>query len=325
MIIVAIAALVGGRLYHVIDQWALYQDDLLKIVLPPYTTPVNQICGNDVALLILEAPIPEGVVMPMNPRVDLPVTAGEAYAAVGFGKIDPDVPVDTKNAVRYRRDGLTAECAGDGCTSLPGYVVASEWRGEGATCGGDSGGPAIDALGRVIGVDSRNNGCGTYTLYGGVEPHGAWIRETALRAAELGGYEAPLWSVGWPSDPAYSSPIGAACEQAEDCPSKLCVESICTRRCGDATPCPEGYLCGESEQCEAVEEDPPAEKEKPSEGEETEGGEEDGCAMTGSASPRSSRFGLAALAVAMLFARRGVRARTSRAFLRSSGDRSSGS
>jgi phosphatidylglycerol:prolipoprotein diacylglycerol transferase len=37
MIIIAIAALIGGRAYHVIDQWALYQDDLLKIVLPPYT------------------------------------------------------------------------------------------------------------------------------------------------------------------------------------------------------------------------------------------------------------------------------------------------
>jgi phosphatidylglycerol:prolipoprotein diacylglycerol transferase len=37
MIVVAIAALVGGRLYHVIDQWQLYRDDLLKIVLPPYS------------------------------------------------------------------------------------------------------------------------------------------------------------------------------------------------------------------------------------------------------------------------------------------------
>ena len=37
MIVVAVAALIGGRLYHVIDQWALYQDDLLKIVLPPYS------------------------------------------------------------------------------------------------------------------------------------------------------------------------------------------------------------------------------------------------------------------------------------------------
>ena len=37
MIIVAVAALIGGRLYHVIDQWALYQDDPIKIFLPPYS------------------------------------------------------------------------------------------------------------------------------------------------------------------------------------------------------------------------------------------------------------------------------------------------
>jgi phosphatidylglycerol:prolipoprotein diacylglycerol transferase len=37
MIVIAIAALIGGRLYHVIDRWDLYRDDLAKIVLPPYT------------------------------------------------------------------------------------------------------------------------------------------------------------------------------------------------------------------------------------------------------------------------------------------------
>jgi phosphatidylglycerol:prolipoprotein diacylglycerol transferase len=37
LIVIGIAALIGGRLYHVIDQWALYKDDLLKIVLPPYS------------------------------------------------------------------------------------------------------------------------------------------------------------------------------------------------------------------------------------------------------------------------------------------------
>jgi phosphatidylglycerol---prolipoprotein diacylglyceryl transferase len=37
IIIVAVAALIGGRLYHVIDQWALYQDDPIKIILPPYS------------------------------------------------------------------------------------------------------------------------------------------------------------------------------------------------------------------------------------------------------------------------------------------------
>jgi len=37
IIVIALAALVGGRLYHVIDQWQLYADDPLRIVLPPYT------------------------------------------------------------------------------------------------------------------------------------------------------------------------------------------------------------------------------------------------------------------------------------------------
>ena len=38
MVIVAIAALIGGRAYHVIDQWnALYRDDLIRIITPPYS------------------------------------------------------------------------------------------------------------------------------------------------------------------------------------------------------------------------------------------------------------------------------------------------
>jgi phosphatidylglycerol---prolipoprotein diacylglyceryl transferase len=34
LIIVAVAALIGGRLYHVIDQWSLYKDDPLTSLLP---------------------------------------------------------------------------------------------------------------------------------------------------------------------------------------------------------------------------------------------------------------------------------------------------
>ncbi len=37
IIVVSLAALIGGRLYHVIDQWALYANDPLKIILPPYS------------------------------------------------------------------------------------------------------------------------------------------------------------------------------------------------------------------------------------------------------------------------------------------------
>ena len=37
VVFLAIAALIGGRAYHVIDQWAYYQNHLAQIVLPPYT------------------------------------------------------------------------------------------------------------------------------------------------------------------------------------------------------------------------------------------------------------------------------------------------
>ena len=37
LIVIAIAALIGGRLYHVIDQWAYYSNNLPAIVLPPYS------------------------------------------------------------------------------------------------------------------------------------------------------------------------------------------------------------------------------------------------------------------------------------------------
>jgi phosphatidylglycerol:prolipoprotein diacylglycerol transferase len=38
IIVVAVAALIGGRLYHVIDQWEqLYAADPIKVILPPYT------------------------------------------------------------------------------------------------------------------------------------------------------------------------------------------------------------------------------------------------------------------------------------------------
>lgn len=34
MVIIAVAALIGGRAYHVIDQWSLYRDDIITAILP---------------------------------------------------------------------------------------------------------------------------------------------------------------------------------------------------------------------------------------------------------------------------------------------------
>jgi prolipoprotein diacylglyceryl transferase len=37
VVFLAIAALIGGRAYHIIDQWAYYRDHLAQIILPPYS------------------------------------------------------------------------------------------------------------------------------------------------------------------------------------------------------------------------------------------------------------------------------------------------
>ena len=39
LIIVAIAALIGGRLYHVIDQWQVYSQDPIRAILPVVRQP----------------------------------------------------------------------------------------------------------------------------------------------------------------------------------------------------------------------------------------------------------------------------------------------
>jgi hypothetical protein len=60
-------------------------------------------------------------------------------------------------------------------------------------CEGDSGGPALDAEGRVVGVASRTGQNCTYAIYSAVSPWGDWIVEVATRAFSLGDYDAPEW------------------------------------------------------------------------------------------------------------------------------------
>ncbi len=71
-----------------------------------------------------------------------------------------------------------------------------EWRGDHGICNGDSGGPAIDGDGFVIGVTSRGPmGCDN-PIYGSLLGHADWIREAGHRAALDGAYAEPDWVRG---------------------------------------------------------------------------------------------------------------------------------
>lgn len=194
----------------------------------------QKLCGNDEAILILASNIT--TVTPLVPRVDSPVADKEQYFAVGYG-----VTSDAGNGAgqRRRRDKLFAYCGEASCKG--DFIRPTEWTGDTGICSGDSGGPAIDLQGRVIGVTSRGGAGCSEPIYGSVSGWGQWIMDSAVHAAMVGGYDPPSWALGYPTDPVFSFPIGGACD--DTCASGICLDNECTRECNDVATCPDGYDC----------------------------------------------------------------------------------
>lgn len=225
-----------------------------EIVLLP-GDDADSFCGNDQAILILDELIPEREAAPLVPRVDVPLKEGEQYYAVGFGATNGE---STGAGLRRRRDKLFIDCVADGCPAS--VVKRTEWVGDTGICEGDSGGPSLDLMHRVIGVTSRGaEGC-EYPIYGYVYGWAEWIKETTVRAAGIGGYDVPRWATGFPTDPVYSAEIGGACEQPEDCATNACLDGRCTRPCTEIATCPSGYECNaDLGFCAKLPEPPPSE------------------------------------------------------------------
>ncbi|MEB2312164.1 MAG: trypsin-like serine protease [Sorangiineae bacterium] len=217
-----------------------------------------KICGNDLALITLAgAGIPADVATPIVPRIDSSPLSGEPYTAIGFGLTNPSD--NTSSGTRMRIDDNQVSCTGEECSAMF-QVEPSEWMGDSRTCPGDSGGPAIDAEGRVMGVLSRGpTGC-LSSVYGDVASHRDLIVETALAAAKSGGYEPPFWATTGSStlpstddggaDAAPSGgALGDACDARHGCADgALCYATdgsngTCVAACGGERSCPDGTRC----------------------------------------------------------------------------------
>jgi MYXO-CTERM domain-containing protein len=208
-----------------------------EVIPAPGTT--QKLCGNDQTILILSRNLTPDEATPLIPRVDSQLAKNEQYFAVGYGATN-----DTGSGAgqRRRRDNLFVQCAEADCPkNVQAFVLQSEWIGDTGICEGDSGGPAVDMQGRVVGVTSRGGAGCSNPVYGSVHSWGQWIMDTAVHAAQVGGYDPPAWATGWPTDPIYNFPIGGACDST--CASGLCLADQCTRACSDAAPCPDGYDC----------------------------------------------------------------------------------
>ena len=174
----------------------------------------NAACEDDLALLILETSVPSAMLAPIVPRLTAPPMAGATYSAIGYGTSSADA--DSTDGLRRRADGSQVVCAGD-CGGAPFL-----WFGApSSACPGDSGGPALDPQGGVIGVLSRGS-CGDVggvDIYTRTDAHAALIVAAAKEAAILGGYPSPPWAVVPPSKDAGADADGAPRADAGVAPS----------------------------------------------------------------------------------------------------------
>ncbi len=232
------------------------------------TTPGSSVCGADLALVILQGSgIPSSVAAPLSPRLEQRSRLDEAFDAVGYGITDPEDDRGETFGQRLRVQDLRVACVGGTTECNRISATATEWAALSPVCGGDSGGPALDGAGHVIGVASRGDELCSAALYTDPAAFAALIRSAARDAADSGGYAPPDWASGDPADAGTpdsgadagptdgdsgDDPLGASC--TGPCPNDYACfaetnepPGICVPRCDGANDsCPAGYGCSKS-------------------------------------------------------------------------------
>jgi hypothetical protein len=193
----------------------------VKQIITPTGAQQTKVCGNDIALLILDQSIT--LSQYVTPTINPPMTDPRysiTVTAIGYGI---DTPLDTSGmsaGVRRIHQNVALACVPNdptffGCYSEPGvaqFLSPDEFvSGNASTCEGDSGSGAFDqgSFDRGVlvsfGVLSRgaadlDSGICIQPVYSRFDAWGDLLVAGATQAASLGGYAIPAWARSAPTD-----------------------------------------------------------------------------------------------------------------------------
>lgn len=170
------------------------------------------LCGNDIAVLVLDRNVPANEAAPFNPRLDNYPRTGDRVTVIGFGTDETGRRSGTRKSLANRE----ITCSGASCRAWG--ATANEIMISDGTCQGDSGGPILDAEFFVMGALSRGGqGC-SYPTYSSTAGWSDWLRQMAVNAADTGSYAVPAWVDGEVGPPPPDTDEDGVRDPYDNCP-----------------------------------------------------------------------------------------------------------
>ncbi len=256
----------GAAGWHNVKQVLVPQDD--------------KICGNDIAILVLNDLVPEAEAKLAVPGVQYPMGDTRysiTYTAIGYGLTSPTA--DNSSGTRRWKENIGLACVpNDVYLGCPGVDLnPKEFAGGDGTCRGDSGSGAFETKSFEKGtapvswgVLSRGSDDATHckgSAYTRLDMWRDFVVEAAAQASnnwQLYAKPNPDWTVYVPPTPkdagADAAPapaptgagLGETCTVDKDCASQICVDApdgsrVCSTSCeeGAEGACEEGFTCKE--------------------------------------------------------------------------------